>query len=683
MKKITTKLLKIFLVITLCFTTIFNSITVQAIETIKNLMDSNNIEKVYSAEFVSEEDAINARNDEISKHDEIKTNKSKEGISYLYYVSKIEKNTKTVPTTEEDFTENIIEYSSEDIIKTKEELKLKEQTLIDSYEQLNDENNIYHVSITSEFNNPVKVGTKFNPVTYDTLEEAVKAIGNKNLTPIKVENEEDNQNMEVNENCTNKTECENKLKEIKDNENNINVSLTVKKNSSTPIEENVTIPGFETKSFDNATEANEYANNLKNKILKYIADTEKETDSQKIVVDTVSLDNLDNILTSKTETIYNLTNVSGTYKDEEKARQAAINYINELKENNSKIDVEKSKENITINSNKVETVNIDELFEYRDDALEYFNNLTSNEYTYKNPVITAIEVSNDNNNNNGGNNTPNITNKTWWHLDIDSTSTIILIDKDGNYIDTVDGDVLITKASLNNTKSLSYPTEPYYDTNRNSWEFRSGDSMNLVKDGDQLKLEGTISYIYNGQTKTVPFSYAGQILSANNLCKMPSYGYDMSISGITVDTDDNAIVEVSKKYKLSYDKYNYTAKINLASDKTTYTVTHPTITKTTTNYSYKLVGNYTVKGYDYTVEYPEDIMEDRYSFDAIISHNQKPATKEVDFYQYYVQTMEITEKGGDDDNKETQEQPPKTGNTTNYINIIIMGLLVAIKKLFN
>ena len=57
MKKITTKLLKIFLVITLCFTTIFNSITVQAIETIKNLMDSNNIEKVYSAEFVSEEDA--------------------------------------------------------------------------------------------------------------------------------------------------------------------------------------------------------------------------------------------------------------------------------------------------------------------------------------------------------------------------------------------------------------------------------------------------------------------------------------------------------------------------------------------------------------------------------------------------------------------------------------------------
>ena len=311
MKKIATKLFKILLVITLCFTSIFNSVTVSAMETIKSLMDSNNVEKVYSTEFMSETDANTARDIELAKQEDIKNNKKENGISYLYYVSKIEKDVKTIPTTSEDFIETIIEYSSNDEIKNEEELKIKEQELIDSYESLNDENNIYSVSIIEEFNNPVKVGTKFNPVTYNTLEEAVKAIENKDLTPIKVENEEDNQNIEVDYDCASKIDCENKLNEINNKEDNININVEIVKNSSTPTNENITIPGFETKSFDNELEAEKYANELKNEILKYIADNEIENDSQKIVVNTVELDNLDNILSSKTETIYNLTNVSG------------------------------------------------------------------------------------------------------------------------------------------------------------------------------------------------------------------------------------------------------------------------------------------------------------------------------------------------------------------------------------
>jgi len=60
MKKITTKLLKVLLVIVLAFTSLFNSISVQAMETVKNLMDSEGVEKVYSKEFISKEDAAYA-----------------------------------------------------------------------------------------------------------------------------------------------------------------------------------------------------------------------------------------------------------------------------------------------------------------------------------------------------------------------------------------------------------------------------------------------------------------------------------------------------------------------------------------------------------------------------------------------------------------------------------------------
>lgn len=681
MKNFATKLIKIILVIALSFTSIFNSITVQASETIKNLMDSNNVEKIYSADFNTEEEATNIREQEIINQEKIKKELSKEGISYLYYVSPLEQFKKTVPTSKEDFKEIITEYESSKIMKTLEELKQNENTLIENYESLNDEHNIYTVTITLESNNPIKVDTKFNSVKYETLEEAVNATKGTDLEITKEYDAEDNISITVNEACTNQAECEQKIKDLKNNENYTNVSVTIKK-SENSTEETISLEGFETKTFvNNEEEATTYANSLKSAILEYIKNNTKDTELQKINFTTVNLDNLDNILSSKTETVYQTTNVSGTYKNEEAARLAAINYINKLKETNSQIDVEKSKENITITPNKIDTINVEELFEYRDDALEYFNSLSSNEYTYKNPIITAVEVSNEDNNNNGGNNTPTITNKTWMHLDIDSTSTIILIDKDGNYIDTVEGDILITKAVLNDSKTLSYPTEPYYDTNRKSWEFRSGDYRNLVKDGDQLKLEGTISYTYNKQTKTVSFSYAGQILSANNLCKMPSYGYDMSISGITVDTDDNAIVEVSKKYKLSYDKYNYTAKINLATNKTTYTVTNPTITKNTTNVSCNLEGNYEEKGYDYIVNFPEDVMEDRYNFKAEISHLSKPETKEIDNWKFYIQTMEITEKGGDEDNNNNkQEEAPKTGNETNYSNLLLLAILVLIRK---
>lgn len=679
MKNFATKLTKIILVISLSFTSIFNSITVQAIETIKNLMDSNNVEKIYSADFNTEEEATNIREQEIINQETIKKELSKEGISYLYYVSQLEQFKKTVPTSKEDFKEIITEYESSKVIKTLEELKQNENTLIENYESLNDEHNIYTVTITLESNNPVKVDTKFNREKYETLEEAVNATKGTDLEITKEYDEEDNVTITVNEACANQAECNQKIKDLENNENYTNVSVTIKKTESSN-EETFSLEGFETKTFvNNEEEATTYANSLKSAILEYIKTNTKDTELQKINFTTVNLDNLDNILSSKTETVYQTTNVSGTYKNEEAARLAAINYINELKETNSQIDVEKSKENITINPNKVETVNVEELFEYRDDALEYFNNLTSNEYTYKNPTITAVEVSNEDNNNNSGNNNPTITNKTWMHLDIDSTSTIILIDKDGNYIDTVEGNILITNAVLNNTKTLTYPTKPYYDANRKALEFRSGDSRNLVKDGDQLKLQGTISYTYNKQTKTVPFSYTGQILSKNNLCKMPSYGYDMSISGITIDTDDNAIVEISKKYKLSYDKYNYTASINLATNQTTYTVTNPTITKNTTDISYNLDGSYEEKGYDYIVNFPEDIMEDRYSFKAEISHLSKEATKEIDNWKFYIQTMEIKDKGGDEDNK--QEQPPKTGNETNYSNLFLLAVLLLIKKI--
>ena len=96
------------------------------------------------------------------------------------------------------------------------------------------------------------------------------------------------------------------------------------------------------KHLSKCQEATSYANSLKEVILEYIKNNTKDTELQKINFTTVNLDNLDNILSSKMETVYQMTNVSGTYKNEDAARSAAINYINELKENNSLINVEKS-----------------------------------------------------------------------------------------------------------------------------------------------------------------------------------------------------------------------------------------------------------------------------------------------------------------------------------------------------
>ena len=55
------------------------------------------------------------------------------------------------------------------------------------------------------------------------------------------------------------------------------------------------------------------------------------------------------------------------------------------------------------------------------------------------------------------------------HLDIDSTSTIILIDKDGNYIDTVDGDVLKIKDVEGKVVEVGIKTTKLRDVNTNDF----------------------------------------------------------------------------------------------------------------------------------------------------------------------------------------------------------------------
>jgi len=691
MKKITTKLLKVLLVIVLAFTSLFNSISVQAMETVKNLMDSEGVEKVYSKEFISKEDATNSRLEKITELEELKKLKAKDNISYLYYVSELEKGKLEVPTTEEDFVETIFKYSSEDIIKTTEELESAKQTLIDSYEALEDENNIYDVIIVSEDNNPVKVDTKFETFTYNTYEDAIFAIGNKNLTPVKVYNSNKNANKTVNQPCNDLADCNAKKAELEANNNYISVSVEPIASSSTSTE-TVTLSDFETKTFVNDVEgATKYAEELKEAISKYIADNTKDTELQKVSI-TV---NLDNILSSNTNTFVNeeVTNISGTYKNEDVAREAATNYINELKKSNSNINVEKTLENITITPNKVDTITVSNLFDSKEAALSHFASLQADEtnnYTLENPTVTGIDqttTSDSSSSSSGGQST---TSDTWGHLDIDATNKIKIMDSDGKtVIDTVTGSVSLSSVVVNGTKTINY-SERSYDENRNAWEFMSTnrDSLN-VKSGDTVTIKGTITYTYNNKENTLNFTYTGKILTQNNTCEGYPRGYDLSISNINVTTDNKVVVEVATKYKLTYDRYNYTASVKLVENKTTSVVTVPTITKTTTNISYNLVGSYIEKGYDYEVTFPKDVMEDRYSFEAEISHKTKNATKEIDIWNYYVQTMEIVAKGGDEEEikedntkqKVVLEEAPKTGNNINYINLLMISILVIIKKL--
>lgn len=686
MKKNINKLLKILFVLSISFTSIFNGYAVNAMETIKSLMEEENVEKVYSEEFTDETEAQEDLEKTIEALEKTKEEKAKDEIEFLYYVSKLEKASKTVPTTVEDFRENITKYVSTEVIKTPEELEIIKQEFIDSYKLLNDENNIYNVAITVESaNNPVKVGTRDEIKTYETLDEALEAIKDTDLNYVEVYDETENIiGITVDEVCTGEEDCNNKKTELESNNNYINVNVSVRPiPSEVPTTEQVTLEGFSNQTFINdEAAATNYANQVKEAILEYIATNSKDTELQKINITTNS--SLDNILTTNTEVVYQTTatNISGTFKTEEEAREAVVSYINELKETNNLVNVEKSLENVTVVDNFVEKVTVSTLFDSKEAAMAEFARLQANEtnYTLKNAKVTGIDQITTSDSSSGSTGGTSTSSSTWGHLDIDATNKINIMDSDGKTVlETVTGEVTLTSVVVNGTTSISYKNKSY-DSARGAWEFESQKRDLTIKSGDSVTIKGKISYTYNNEEYEFDFTYTGKILSQNNTCegRGDAKGYDLSVSSINVTTDNKVIVEVATKWQLTYEKYNYTASVKVAEDKTTYNVVVPTMTKTTTDITYKLVGSYTQKGYDYQVTFPVDVMEDRYSFEAEISHKSKPATKEISVYSYYTQTLEILPKGGD---VAPEEEAPKTGNNENYISLMVMALLVLIKKI--